>query len=195
MWEVLRVAGTRSKKGNGRLGRTGLRPFHSLSLVQFSVVLFIMGALVAMAIPVWSNIRQNAYESQASQNMELGKDAVEKFWVSQGEKEGSYEGLTAFYVDSNEPGVICTETALADLENLGLDQIPLDYFSSILILRDGDAPVDEIAIATISHDGKVLYTCFKKADITESGRFAYSELASETGGLLHASRGTGISTE
>jgi hypothetical protein len=189
------LKGKSSKKRKSKIKGAAIRPFHSLSLLQFSVILIIMGSLVAMAIPVWSNIRQNAYEAEASANHERGKEAVETYWFSKGQEQDSYKGLTASYIDRIEPGVICAETDVADLEKLSFDQMPFEYFSSILILRDSGTPADEIAVAAIAKNGKVFYSRFKKADVIDSGQFAFSDLGSGNGERLQASAKTGSGTE
>lgn len=185
----------RNRKRDSRLTGSGIRPFRSLSLLQFSVVIFIMAALVAMAIPVWSNIRKNAYEAKAKQNHERGEEAVQKYWAACGEKARSYKGLTPDYVDSTKPGALCNETNLAELERMGLEQIPIDYFSSILIIRDRNTPLDEISVAAIAQNGKVFFSHYKEADVIDSGVFAFSDLLSGKGERLQARAQTGGNSE
>ncbi|OFW59411.1 MAG: hypothetical protein A2V52_00350 [Actinobacteria bacterium RBG_19FT_COMBO_54_7] len=185
----------RSHKRDRSLTGAGLRPFHGVSLIEFLVVLSVMAALVGMALPVWSNIRNNAYDARARQNYEQGEEAVKRYWASQGRKEGDYKHLTAAYMQSLEFGTYWVELNTASLEEMEFDQVPRDYFAAILILHDDKAVSDEILIATISENGKLYYTRFKKVDIVETGELAFSQLKAGEGEHLQATMKTGFGTE
>lgn len=185
----------KSSKEARRLTHGALRPFHSGSLLEFSVVIAIIGVLFGMAIPVWSNLRKNAYDARASQNHERAEQAVERYWSSLGQKQGDYEGLTARYMENLEPGTFWIEANTSSLEETPFDEIPVEYFASILILKDGAIPRDEVAVATISETGKVYYTHFKAADTLESCQLAFSDFMAREGQHLQANVRAGFNPE
>lgn len=185
----------RNRKRDRSLSGGSLHPFHNISLLEFSVVIGIMGVLVGMALPVWSNIRNNAYTARAQQNYEQAEAAVQRYWVAQGQKEGDYRHFTAQYMDHFEFGTYWIEVNIPSLEEMDLDQVPRDYFASILILKDSETAADEALIATISENGKLFYTHFKKANIVESGKLSFSDFKSGKGEHLQASMAAGLGSE
>lgn len=156
------------------------------SLVEAIVVLAILGAMIGMAVPVWANIRENAYEARARQNREYAESQVREYWVSAGQNKGSYINLTAKYMNDVDPGKIWLEAKLPLVEELDYGDIPLDYYTSMLILRDYNMPADEVGVATLSETGTVYYTRFKEANPVESCELSFSELKAREGERLQA---------
>lgn len=185
----------RNRKRDIRLSGGSLHPFHGSSLLEFSVIIGIMGVLVGMALPVWSNIRNNAYSARAQQNYEQADAAVQRYWATQGQKEGDYRHFTAQYMDQFEFGTYWIEVNIPSLEEMDLDQIPRDYFASILILKDTETAADAVSIVTISENGKLFYSRFKKADIVEAGNLSFSDFKSGKGEHLRASMAAGLGSE
>jgi len=98
-------------------------------------------------------------------------------------------------MDQFEFGTYWIEVNIPSLEEMDLDQVPRDYFASILILKDSETAADEALIATISENGKLFYTHFKKANIVESGKLSFSDFKSGKGEHLQASMAAGLGSE
>jgi hypothetical protein len=167
-------------------GKQALHSELGFSLLEHLIVVLIMFFMIAMGIMVCSNIRANAYESRARQNYEKAERAVRDYWLSVGWEKRGYGQLTAEFMNENNPQENWTEVEISLLRGMDRGELPPEYFSSILILRDNNMPVDEIIVATISEPGMVYSTHFKQDAAVESLQVAYSDFVNRGNDSLQA---------
>jgi type II secretory pathway pseudopilin PulG len=145
------------------------------SLLEYIVLVAIIVFMIVMAVVVWSNIRNKAYEARAEQNYEYAKRTIESYWLSVGQDNGGYKNLTVDYMQGVDPTKRWVDLDASVLAKGSFDDLPDEYFASILILSGKTMPDDELAVLTISETGTVYYALFKGSSPVETSQLAFSE--------------------
>ena len=167
---------------------------HFFSFLELVVVTLVIGFLIAIGTMVWSNIKDKAYDARAQANHSLAEEATICFWVAVGQERGSYDTFTAEYMNESEPGLRWIEGEAALLYEGEIDNVPSDYYASIIIIQDGTSR-DEVMVATISETGKVFCTYFEKETPSFSAELAYAELNALEKSTMSADSGSGLNLE
>ncbi|MEW6554235.1 MAG: hypothetical protein AB1384_08120 [Actinomycetota bacterium] len=144
--------------------RRELRDEGGFYLVEYILSVTITASILVMGILVWSNIKCNAYESRARDNFEYALSEIRSYWDMTGRKQGSYRGLVASSMNEDSSMARWTETEISMLAIDDTGDLTEENYGTIYIIRDKDAPADEIGVATFSETGRVYYAHFKQAE-------------------------------
>jgi type II secretory pathway pseudopilin PulG len=156
------------------------------TLLEGLVAVTIMGVLVVMAMIVWSNIRENAYDAKARRNQENAEATVKNYWSSVGQSQGGYKGITAAAMQSIDPKNPWIFAKASSIEKMDLGNIPSEYFLSTMIVEEDNMPADELVVASLSETGTVYITRFKELNTVESSKLTFDEFRVKEGQNLQA---------
>ncbi|MDY6793722.1 MAG: hypothetical protein SWK76_00345 [Actinomycetota bacterium] len=180
-------------KAVGPVRRSFSRP--AISVLELVVAVIIITTLIAIAIPVWKNIRDNAYDSRALQNRDFAQKAVLDYWVSLGQENGGFKGFTADYMNRNEPGCRWVEAGASSIEAGDFKDLPDNFFASIVIFRDEDTYNKHIVVATFSETGKVYYASYRQDTPEQVGELAFGDFQANVSRSPQPNLGTLMASE
>ncbi len=169
-------------RGSSRASSTRKR----FSLLELGVVVAIMGIMIGMAVMVWSNIRENAYDAKAHRNQESAEAAVKDYWSSVGQSQGGYKGITTASMAGIDPTRPWISAKASRIEEMDIENIPTEYFLSTMIVEEDNMPPDELVVASLSENGTVYYTRFKESNEVESSKLTFSDFQVKEGQHLQA---------
>jgi type II secretory pathway pseudopilin PulG len=178
-------------RGSSRASNTRKR----FTLLEFLVAATIMGILIGMALIVWSNIRDNAYDAKAHRNQESAEATVRNYWSSVGQSQGGYKGITVAGMQSIDPRSPWIFAKASSIEKMDLGNIPPEYFISTMIVEEGNMPADELVVASLSETGTVYMTRFKESNTVESSKLTFDEFRVKEGQNLQAAAARSVNPE
>jgi hypothetical protein len=165
------------------------------TLLELFVTMAIMGIMIAMAVMVWSNIRENAYDARTRSYQDGAEGAVRGYWAEVGQFEAGYEGITTRDLEVIDPGRPWVSIKASTIEGMNLENIPIEYFASTMIVEEDNMPADELVVASLSETGMVFYTRFKESTEIESSKLSFADFKLKESQSLQANLARGIDPE